>query len=93
MTDALRDAELPGRAIIASARGEAEETVALAAYQATRNHLSERLFATTDAIASFTWDLGRIPTLLRQLSQSMSEEVTWLSELGPIGAAAEFAEA
>ena len=86
ITDALRDAELLGRAILAAAGGEADETVALAAYQATRDRLSERLFATTDAIASFTWDLDSIPVLLRQLSQAMGDEVTWLSDLEPIGA-------
>ena len=89
ITDALRDAELLARAIITAARGEADEAVALAAYQATRDRLSERLFATTDAIASFTWDLDHIPMLLRQLSEAMSDEVTWLSELEPIGAAAQ----
>ena len=88
ITDALRDAELLGRAIITAARGEADEAVALDTYQATRDRLSERLFATTDVIASFAWDLDNIPMLLRQLSESMSAEVAWLSELEPIGAAA-----
>ena len=91
ITDALRDAELLGRAIITAACEQADEAVALAAYQATRDRLSERLFTTTDAIASFTWDLDHIPILLRQLSEAMSDEVTWLSELEPIaGAAHEF---
>ena len=36
----------------------------MAAYQATRDRLSQRLFATTDAIASFDWDLDQIPRLL-----------------------------
>ena len=86
ITDALRDAELLARAIIAAATRGGRRAVALAAYQATRDRLSERLFATTDAIASFTWDLDSIPVLLRQLSQAMSDEVTWLSDLEPIGA-------
>jgi flavin-dependent dehydrogenase len=88
ITDALRDAELLGRAIISATRGAADEAVALASYQATRDRLSERLFATTDAIASFAWNLDQIPMLLRQLSEAMGDEVTWLSELEPIGAAA-----
>jgi flavin-dependent dehydrogenase len=87
ITDALRDAELLGRAIITAAQGEADEGVALATYQATRDRLSERLFTTTDAIASFTWDLDHIPKLLRQLSEAMGEEVTALSGLEPIDAA------
>jgi 2-polyprenyl-6-methoxyphenol hydroxylase-like FAD-dependent oxidoreductase len=85
LTDALRDAELLGRAIIAAAGGEAPEAVALAAYQATRDRLSERLFAVTDAIA---WDLDEIRRLLLQLSDAMSDEVWWLRALEPIGAAA-----
>jgi flavin-dependent dehydrogenase len=89
ITDALRDAELLGRAIITDAGREADGAVALATYQTTRDRLSERLFATTDAIASFGWDLDQIPMLLRQLSEAMSEEVTWLSELEPIGADAQ----
>ena len=90
LTDALRDAELLGRAIIAAAGGEAPEAVALAAYQATRDRLSERLFAVTDAIASFAWDLDEIEIrrLLLQLSHAMSDEVWWLRALEPIGAAA-----
>jgi hypothetical protein len=32
------------------------------------------------------WDLDHIPILLRQLSEAMSDEVTSLSELEPIGA-------
>jgi hypothetical protein len=42
------------------------------------------------AIASFAWDLDRIPTLLIGLSESMGDEVTWLTELDSIGAAAAF---
>ena len=80
ITDALRDGELLARAIITAAGGE-NEAVALATYQATRDRLSERLFATTDAIASFAWDLGRVPVLLRQLSEAMNDEVTCLGQL------------
>ena len=88
LTDALRDAELLGRAIIAAAGGAVPEAVALAAYQATRDRLSERLFAVTDAIASFAWDLDEIRRLLLQLSDAMSDEVRGLRALEPIGAAA-----
>jgi 2-polyprenyl-6-methoxyphenol hydroxylase-like FAD-dependent oxidoreductase len=88
LTDALRDAELLARAIITATAGEAPEAIALAAYQAIRDRLSERLFATTDAIASFAWNLDQIPTLLIELSEAMNDEVTWLTELEPIGVAA-----
>ena len=51
MSDALRDAELLARALVAAHRG-ADETAALAAYQATRDALSLPLFAIVDRIAS-----------------------------------------
>jgi flavin-dependent dehydrogenase len=88
ITDALRDAELLSRAVIAAATGEVPEADALGAYQATRDRLSERLFATTEAIASFAWDLDEIQELLVQLSKSMSDEVRWLTELESMGEAA-----
>ena len=88
LTDALRDADLLARAVLTAAHEDAAEEDALAAYQATRDRLSERLFATTDTIASFTWDLEQIPLLLRQLSDSMRDEVKLLAELEPIGTAA-----
>ncbi len=52
LTDALRDAELLARALLAAAAQRVPEAPALASYQATRDRLSARLFATTDAIAS-----------------------------------------
>jgi 2-polyprenyl-6-methoxyphenol hydroxylase-like FAD-dependent oxidoreductase len=88
LTDALRDAELLGRAIVTAAGGAVPEAVALAAYQATWDRLSERLSVVTDAIASFAWDLDEIRTLLLQLSDAMSDEVWWLRTLEPVGAAA-----
>jgi flavin-dependent dehydrogenase len=84
ITDALRDAELLSRAIIATI-GSRDEAAGLADYQATRDRLSQRLFDTTDAIASFAWDLDQIPVLLRQLSDDMSDEVRMLSQLDSIG--------
>lgn len=88
ISDALRDAELLARALVAAASGSASEPAALTAYQATRDRLSMRLFATTDAIASFTWDVDGIRALLKQVSAAMSEEVTLLDELGSATAAA-----
>ena len=83
LTDALRDSELLARAIISAACGEASEGEALAAYQRTRDCLSARLLAITDAVASFSWDLDRIPTLLLELSDSMSDEVRLIRDLEP----------
>jgi flavin-dependent dehydrogenase len=88
LTDALRDADLLAQAILTAADGRASEHHALATYQATRDRVSERLFATTDTIASFDWDLDQIPLLLRELSDSMRDEVALLSELDNRSAAA-----
>ena len=81
LTDALRDAELLASAIVSALTAGVDETAAMAAYQATRDRVSAQLFATTDAIASFDWDLDQIPRLLVKLSDSMGEEVNLLTEL------------
>lgn len=70
LTDALRDAELLARAIIAARAGG--EVEMLAEYQATRNRLAMPLFGVTDAIASYSWDTPTISSLLRQLSAAMA---------------------
>ena len=88
LTDALRDAELLTRALLAAAAGEQPEPLALATYQNARDRLSASLFDTTDAIASFTWNLDQIPRLLKQLSAAMSDEVTLLEQLHSATAAA-----
>jgi flavin-dependent dehydrogenase len=81
LTDALRDAELLARAIASVATAGVRESDALATYQDTRDRLSQRLFATTDAIASFAWDLDQIPRLLQELSHAMVGEVDLLTQL------------
>jgi flavin-dependent dehydrogenase len=68
ITDALRDADLLSRAIVA---GGAR---ALAAYQRERDELSLPLLHTTDAIASFSWDLDAIKQLHADLSAAMKAE-------------------
>jgi flavin-dependent dehydrogenase len=69
MTDALRDAELLARAIVA---GTDE---ALAGYQAVRDEVSMGLFEATDRIASFAWDLDEARTLHQALARHMAAEV------------------
>jgi flavin-dependent dehydrogenase len=69
ITDALRDAELLADAVT---RGT---EAALAEYQSRRDDLSVGLFSITDEIASFAWDLGRLQTLHKALSDEMSREV------------------
>jgi flavin-dependent dehydrogenase len=75
ITDALRDAELLARAVIAGT----EE--AMAGYQSTRDDLSRDLFEVTDAIAAFDWDVERLKPLHLTLSKTMNHEVEALLDL------------
>ena len=79
ITDALRDAELLSRAILAGTES------ALASYQAVRDELSQRLFEITDEIASFEPSMARLRVLHRMMSDAMSREVMYLSELPATG--------
>ena len=54
MTDALRDAELLARAVVAGGDD------ALAGYQVTRDELVKGLLDVTDRISSFEWDLDEV---------------------------------
>jgi 2-polyprenyl-6-methoxyphenol hydroxylase-like FAD-dependent oxidoreductase len=80
MSDAMRDAELLADALLAVLSGRSNET-ALTAYERTRNRLSSRLFAVTDAVAAYDWDLDRIRLLLREVSSAMGDEVDHLQGL------------
>jgi 2-polyprenyl-6-methoxyphenol hydroxylase-like FAD-dependent oxidoreductase len=80
MSDALRDAELLVDALLAVLSGESEEG-ALAMYERTRDKLSSRLFAVTDAVAAYDWDLDQIRLLLREVSSAMGDEVDYLRTL------------
>jgi 2-polyprenyl-6-methoxyphenol hydroxylase-like FAD-dependent oxidoreductase len=87
LTDALRDAELLARAVMASMAGELAEQEALDGYQATRDRLSLPLFTTTDTIASQRWSDTDIGALLLQLSTAMGDEVDTLAALEPLAIA------
>ena len=75
ITDALRDAEL-----LADAIHEGSDE-ALAEYQEQRDAASVELFETTDAIASFTWNLSGVRLLHEALAKAMSREVKLLARL------------
>ena len=75
LTDALRDAELLARAIVAGTDG------ALAAYQATRDEVSLGLFEVTDRIASFAWDLEQAKRDHHLLARHMAGEAEMLLAL------------
>lgn len=75
ITDALRDAELLARAVVAGGDD------ALARYQSTRDALVQGLFQVTDRLASFEWDLEGAKVDHLALSREMNAEVDMLREL------------
>ena len=77
ITDALRDAELLARAVVAGGDD------ALAAYQATRDDVARDLFDITDRIASFAWTLEEVKVHHLALSREMNAEVDLLKTLDP----------
>jgi 2-polyprenyl-6-methoxyphenol hydroxylase-like FAD-dependent oxidoreductase len=68
ITDALRDAELLARAVIAGT------DAAFASYQATRDAFAAEFLDISDEVASFEWDLERAKALHRRMSTMMKEE-------------------
>ena len=75
ITDALRDAELLARAVVAGT------TNALADYQRIRDELSLRLFHITDVVASLDRDMDNLKELHKDMSDEMRKEVNYLSAL------------
>jgi hypothetical protein len=71
MTDALRDAELLARAVLAAASGTTTSARALADYQDTRDALARPLHELADRSASYAWSLDELRTLLLDLSAAM----------------------
>src|SRR5690606_34546608 len=81
LTDALRDAELLARAVIAGFDSDPALAGALADYEATRDRLSIPLFETADRIASQEWDEEEIDDLARRISSATAAEVELLAGL------------
>ena len=75
MIDALRDAELLADAILEALAGAVPEPLGLARYEATRDQLSTQLLEVTERVASYSWDLDQIRSLLQQVSSAMGAEV------------------
>jgi 2-polyprenyl-6-methoxyphenol hydroxylase-like FAD-dependent oxidoreductase len=80
MTDALRDAELLARAILAGRSGPDTMDDALQGYEAARDRASRGLLDVTDRIASLDWDTPEVKRLHRVLSREMKAEVAWIRE-------------
>jgi 2-polyprenyl-6-methoxyphenol hydroxylase-like FAD-dependent oxidoreductase len=79
MSDALRDAELLADAVVGRIGGALDDRAARSAYEGVRDRLSTGLLATTDALASFRWDLTEVKNLLHRLSGDMRAEIELLS--------------
>ena len=59
----------------------AARDLALADYQATRDHLSVPMADVVDEIAAFDWTLARLRRLLLEMSSAMADEVEALASL------------
>jgi flavin-dependent dehydrogenase len=77
ITDALRDAEILARAVLAGT------DAALRRYVATRDALSRPLFEATDALAALDWSFPEAKALHKALSAAMKAEQDWLAAGGP----------
>ena len=82
ITDALRDANALAREIMAV------QTRSLAAYQSERDQLALPFLRTTDAIASFSWEIEQIQQLHRELSALMKAEANHIASSFPLPRAA-----
>jgi flavin-dependent dehydrogenase len=87
ITDALRDAELLAREVLAGHSGAVPERRALARYEATRDRLSRDLVEVTEQVAAYDWDPPGVRSLLRRFSAAMADEVDHLERLDPVGSA------
>lgn len=87
MTDALRDAELLARALVAALAG-ADEARALQEYQRVRDSLSLPVLEVMDVIASHQWTNAEIGDLSKRLARAMREEVQVLASLDILDIAA-----
>ena len=82
MTDALRDAELLADELVEALAGRCRRRSRWPRYQATRDRLSRRLFAATEAVAGYDWDRAPSPArCCAQVSSAMSDEVEHLQAL------------
>ena len=85
ITDALRDAELLARAVVAAPEPGADQLAALAGYQRVRDRMAIPMLTVSDRVASYDWTPAELRQLLRALSDAMADEVELLAAL-PAGA-------
>jgi 2-polyprenyl-6-methoxyphenol hydroxylase-like FAD-dependent oxidoreductase len=82
LSAALRDAELCARAIDSALIDPGSTTTALTRYHLVRDQLSGRMLDLTSALASYDWDAGTASQLMRDISDSVKDECTMITELG-----------
>jgi flavin-dependent dehydrogenase len=80
ITDALRDAELLARAVVAGG------PAALAGYQEIRDRAATTFFDLSDRVASFEWELEELKALHKALAAEMAAETELVRGLGGEGA-------
>jgi 2-polyprenyl-6-methoxyphenol hydroxylase-like FAD-dependent oxidoreductase len=85
ITDALRDAELSARAVVAGAESEHAMRTAFCRYQAERDRQALPMHPIVDRLASHQWDLDQAQQLLRELSSVMADDVEGIRALDPVG--------
>jgi flavin-dependent dehydrogenase len=81
MTDALRDAELLARAVVAALGGQEPWSHAAAAYQDTRDAVTAELRAATERVAGYRWSLPDLRGLLLDVARAMRPTVDHLRSL------------
>jgi 2-polyprenyl-6-methoxyphenol hydroxylase-like FAD-dependent oxidoreductase len=81
MTDALRDAELLARQVVAGMGGDLPLDAALRRYEIERDALSRGLLEATEKIATYEWDVSQVQGLLREVSSSMTDELELMQGL------------
>ncbi len=82
ISDALRDAELCARAIDRSLRRPGETVEAMNEYQLTRDRLSTRMLAESEALAAYRWDAAEASSRMRVISDLVRAECAFLESLG-----------
>ena len=86
LTDALRDAELLARAVVAAAAGEvARARGARRLPGHARPPVAAAVRHVIDTIAAQRWTDDEIPALLLQLSSAMADEVEAIAALDAVG--------
>ena len=74
ISDALRDAELCARAVDRALTEPGNAHAALDWYEATRDHLSTRVFAESEALAGFDWAPEEASRRMRVISEEVRAE-------------------